>query len=239
MKKQFINREYNFSDADLYVQCTERIGYARRDIDKFIEYGYSEEKLNVFLARCEKFRDLPSDDELVGEQMTYTTLKDEAAEGMRIAIRNIMTRVATKYNPKSGKYRKFGTYKMNDMSDPQLLLCGRRCARVAEQQLPFLTETGLRQLTIDAARKAAVAFEAAINVQQDKIADRDIAVEYRTERGNELYRELVAICNIGKDAWGEANRAKYENYTLYESNNDQKKARKARLAAEAATSNKA
>jgi hypothetical protein len=143
-----------------------------------------------------------------------------------------MTRVAQKYDVKSGRYRKFGTTKMTDMSDPQLLLCGRRVARVAEQQLVFLEETGLRQPQIDLVRQATAAFELSIHIQQDKIADRDIGVENRTELGNEMYRELVLVCNIGKDIWATKNPVYYEQYTIYESNNDQKKKRKAQKAAE-------
>ena len=47
-------------------------------------------------------------------------------------------------------------------------------------------------------------------------------MERRTELGNKLYDELVTLCNIGKDIWAEKDKAKYENYTIYESNNDQK-----------------
>ncbi len=43
-----------------------------------------------------------------------------------------------------------------------------------------------------------------------------------------LYQELIVLCNIGKDIWVEKDLAKYENYTIYESNNEQKKARKAK-----------
>jgi hypothetical protein len=229
MKKQYVHRDYNFSDADLYVQCIERTQYVVRDADGFKQYAYTEEKLNQFKAMCERFRELPSDDELLGEQMLFTEKKNNAAEELRIAIRSVMTRVAGKYDVKSGRYRKFGTLKMNDMSDPQLLLCGRRVARVAEQQLDFLHDTGLRQVHIDQIRQAATAFETSLHIQQDKVADRDIAVEVRTDLGNELYNELVVICNIGKDLWGEANRSKYDNYTLYESNNEEKKARKAKV----------
>ena len=120
------------------------------------------------------------------------------------------------------------------MSDPKLLLCGRRVVRVASKLLDFLAETGLRQTNIDAVQQAATAFENAIHIQQDRISDRDIFVEKRVELGNLLYRELVLVCNIGKDIWAETNKAKYEHYTIYESNNDQKKARKERLKAEAA-----
>ena len=67
--------------------------------------------------------------------------------------------------------------------------------------------------------------ETALNIQQDKVADRDIAVERRTEQGNKLYEELITLCNIGKDIWAETDPVKYENYCIYESNNDQKKAK--------------
>jgi hypothetical protein len=226
MKKQSINREYNFPDADLYSQCLERIQYIKRDHKEFDTYSYNSEKVAAFEAIVKRFGDLPDDDELIGEQMIATQKKNEAAELLKTTIRSVMTRVATKIDQKSGRYRKFGTHKMNDMSDPNLLLCGLRVARVAEQLLPFLDEAGLKQEHIDRVRQATKAFENAIHIQQDKVADRDIAVEKRVEIGNELYRELVLVCNIGKDVWAEKNKAKYENYTIYESNNDQKKAKK-------------
>ncbi len=238
MKKQSINREYNFPDADLYAQCKERIQYIKRDQKEFESYAYADSKIKHFEQLCKRFSDLPDDDELIGNQMEATSKKNDAKEKLKTAIRSVMTRVASKYNTRSGHYRKFGTIKMNDMSDPKLLLCGRRVVRVSNKLLDFLAETGLRQPHIDAVQKAAAAFENTIHIQQDKVSDRDISVEKRIELGNELYRELVLVCNIGKDIWAENNKTKYENYTIYESNNDQKKARKERLKQEAKTTKK-
>jgi hypothetical protein len=238
MKKQSINREYNFPDADLYAQCKERIQYIKRDEKEFESYAYANSKIKQFEELCNTFSDQPDDDELIGNQMEATNKKNEAKEKLKTAVRSVMTRVASKYNTRSGHYRKFGTLKMNDMSDPKLLLCGRRVVRVSNKLLDFLAETGLRQAHIDAAQTTAAAFENAIHIQQDKVSDRDIFVEKRIELGNELYRELVLVCNIGKDIWAENNKAKYENYTIYESNNDQKKARKERSTKEVSTSKK-
>lgn len=229
MKKQAVTREYNFPDADLYAQCLERIQYIKRDKKEFGTYAYGSDKIKGFEAICKKFAALPSDDELVGEQMEATSKKNDAREQLKTAIRSVMTRVSSKYNTKSGHYRKFGTYKMNDMSDPQLLLCGRRVVRVSNKLLVFLADTGLVQTHVDSVQQATAAFENSIHIQQDKVSDRDIAVERRIEIGNELYKELVLVCNIGKDIWAEKNKAKYENYTIYESNNEQKKARKKKL----------
>jgi hypothetical protein len=228
MKKQHLNREYNFPDSDLYAQCKERIQYIRRDSNEFKSYAYHQNKIENFSKLCKQFSDLTDDDELIGNQMEATDKKNKAKEKLKTTIRSVMTRVSNRYNPRSGHYRKFGTIKMNDMSDPKLLLCGRRVVRVSNKLLDFLSETGLQQTHIDAVQQSAGAFENTIHIQHDKVSDRDISVEKRIELGNKLYRELVHVCNIGKDIWAESNKSKYENYTIYESNNDQKIARKKR-----------
>ena len=226
MKKQASHRQYNFPDADLYLQCLERLKNAQRDIKKFEEYGYGKDKIMRFKAMCDKFRGLPDDDELVGDQMIVTDKKYQGAEKLKTAIRSIMTRVAIKYTNRSGRYRKFGTAKMGDMTDAQLLFCGRRVSRVARQQIDFLADVGVNENNIKRVMDACSVFENALNIQQDRVADRDIAVERRIEQGNKLYQELIVLCNIGKDIWAESDNIKYENYTIYESNNDQKIARK-------------
>lgn len=229
MKKQSSNRKHNFSDADLYLQCIERIRYAHRDNEYFNQYGYDLERLKKFKVMCDKFRDLPDDDELLGDQMLVTEKKYKATEKLKTAIRSIMTRVAMKYNNRSGRYRKFGTGKMGDMTDAQLIFCGRRVVRVARAQIDFLDEVGVNENVIRRVVEATQDFETAVNIQQDRVADRDIAVERRVEQGNKIYDELIVLSNIGKDIWAEKDAVKYEAYCVYESNNDQKKARKARM----------
>jgi len=223
MKKQSNHRKYNFPDADLYLQCVERIKYANRDKKSFEQYGYSMERMTTFKNLILKFKGLPDDDELVGDQMIVTDKKYQASESLKTAIRSIMLRVAIKFSNRTGRYRKFGTSKMGDMTDAQLLFCGRRVIRVARQQIDFLGDVGVNENSIKRVADACQAFENALNIQQDKVADRDIAVERRIEQGNKLYDELIVLCNIGKDIWAEKDKTKYEQYTIYESNNEQKK----------------
>jgi hypothetical protein len=232
MKKQSTQRKHNYPDADLHQQCLEKIRYAHRDLEMFQQYGYNLERLKRFKTLCDRFRELPDDEELAGDQMITTEKKYKAAEKLKSAIRSLMTRVELKYNNRTGRYRKFGTSKLGDMTDAQLLFCARRVVRVARQQVDFLAEVGVNEITLGRIIDAAREFENGANVQQDKLADRDIGVERRIEQGNVIYDELVILCNIGKDIWDNKDVPKYENYCLYESNNEQKKARKAKLAAE-------
>ena len=213
----------------------ERIRYAHGDIKEFESYGYDIHRLKTFKTLCDKFRQLPDDDELVGDQMVVTDKKYTSAEKLKTAIRSLMTRVKMKYSVRSGRYRKFGTAKLGDMTDAQLIFCGRRVMRVARQQIDFLADVGMNENVIGRVGEAVQEFERAVNIQQDKVSDRDIAVERRVEQGNKLYDEFITLCNVGKDIWAERDPVKYEQYTIYESNNDQKIARKQR---EAATTNK-
>ena len=232
MKKQNTNRKHNFPDADLYLQCIERIRLANSDKALFKQYGYDFERLKKFKAMCDKFRELPNDDELVGEQMITTEKKYSASERLKSTIRSLMTRVAMKYSNRSGRYRKFGTAKMGDMTDAQLIFCARRVVRVARQQIDFLADAGVNESILGRINEACQDFERAVNIQQDRVADRDIAVERRVEQGNKLYDELIVLSNIGKDIWAEKDPVKYQQYTIYESNNEQKKTRKEKLEAE-------
>jgi hypothetical protein len=228
MKKQATNRMYNYPDSELYVQCIEHINYAKRDIQDFETYSFSKERVAKFEQACKVFAELPTDDELLGVQMQMTEKKAVVADKLKIAIRSVMTRVAMKYHNKSGRYRRFGTRKMGDMNDPQLLFCARRVIRVGHQMLPFLNDVGLSEVNLDTVREAMVNFENAIHIQKDKVSDRDIMVEKRTDLGNELYEELIVLCNIGKDIWIDKDTVKYEQYVIYESNADQKRLKRER-----------
>ena len=232
MKKQAMQRMHNFPDAELYMLCMQSIRHAHRDFENFKQYGYTLDKLTGFASQCERFKNLPDDDELVGDQMIVTEKKYETAEKLKNAIRSIMTRVEMKYSNRSGRYRKFGTAKMGDMTDAQLLFCGRRVARVARMQADFLGDVGVSENQVLRVLDACIGFENAINIQQDRVSDRDIGVEIRMEQGNVIYQKMVEVCNIGKDIWTDKDPVKYEQYCIYESNNEQKKARKQRITLE-------
>ncbi len=226
MRKQGFYRKYNFPDADLYAMVVDRLKYAQRDLKEFKKFGITKAKLKGIQNRVLQFYNLPNDDELVGNQMVVTEKKYDKANRLKAAIRSIMTRVAMKYGQRSGRYRAYGTAKMSDMSDAQLLFCGRRVARVGRKQLPLLAETGLNEDAIIRVQQAANEFEKSMNIQQDKIAERDIAVEKRVILGNKIYDDLIQLSDIGKLIWDNQNKTYYEQYAIYESNNEQKKKRK-------------
>lgn len=226
MKKQATQRKHNFPDADLYLICIDSIRHALEDLKAFESYGYDALRLKTFKTKADKFRQLPDDDELVGDQMILTEKKYTSAETLKASIRSLMTRVSMKFGNRSGRYRKFGANKLGDMTDAQLIFCGRRVVRVARQMIDFLDDVGVNENVIGKISTSTQNFEAAVNRKLDKVSERDIGVERRIIKGNELYEELTTLCKIGKDIWREKDPNRYELYCIYESNNDIKKAKK-------------
>jgi hypothetical protein len=97
-----------------------------------------------------------------------------------------------------------------------------------------LSDVGLTEESLKRVNDTVIGFENSIHIQKDKVSDRDIMVEKRTDLGNDLYEELIVLCNIGKDVWIDKDGVKYEQYVIYESNADQKRKRRETLKDEAA-----
>jgi hypothetical protein len=136
---------------------------------------------------------------------------------LKTGVRGVMARVVTVFKEGSAKYEAFGVKGMDAMTDPELLKCGRRVARVATEYLVDLAGTGLTALIITDLTTKCQKFEDALAKQEKAIADRDIATEDRIEMGNALYEKMMNYCGFGQTIWVETDEAKYNDYVIYTS----------------------
>lgn len=216
MKKNSPRLKFSIALSVLYTMAMAKIGFMLRDLVEFIKYGVTEEKLNALKAMLTDFANIPTDDELVGVQVSATQEKDEAAIQLRDAIAEIMQRVENKFGAQSGNYRKFGVSGVSDLDGGKLSYVTRRVHRVAETMLPQLESEGLTPELLTELNSRLNTYEQALSKQEDAIADRDIATENRVEKANEIYALLVKYCNTGKQIWEDTNQAKYNDYIIYD-----------------------
>ncbi|SFF81925.1 hypothetical protein [Sunxiuqinia elliptica] len=216
MRKKTVTVNFNIALSALYTFAMAKIGFMLRDLVEFIKYGVTEEKLNALKAMLTDFANIPTDDELVGVQVSATQEKDEAAIQLRDAIAEIMQRVENKFGAQSGNYRKFGVSGVSDLDGGKLSYVTRRVHRVAETMLPQLESEGLTPELLTELNSRLDTYEQALSKQEDAIADRDIATENRVEKANEIYALLVKYCNTGKQIWEDTNQAKYNDYIIYD-----------------------
>lgn len=211
------NSNFNFSYDRLIEICEEKISHMRRDSDEFSVYGIDAAKVDALEEMKDKFADLPTDEELEGEQLEKAETKDSTRKTLEDYLREqIYSRARGLYGDKSAKYRRFGRSKdLGNMSDGQLQSAARKAIRTATELKSELADRGLTDAIIEGLETAYDAFDAAEAAHDKAISDRDIATEARANDANALYKVLVNYCDTGKAIWQSTSEAKYNDYIIY------------------------
>ena len=216
MKKKIAKLGFKIRIENFYTRMKVYISFMLRDKDRFAAFGITEDKIKEAESRLEEFAEIPTDAELLGNQVTATQEKDALGEKVKNAITAIMTRVSNKYGNDSGIYHKFGVNSISKLDGGELGSCARRVCRVAAAMLTDLASEGLTQEIIGDLHDLQVRYETALGKQEDAIADRDIATEERIGMANEIYETMVKYCNTGRKIWQSENEARYNDYIIYD-----------------------
>ncbi len=214
-KKKESIRDYRFSDGILKQKADDIASSVTRDITQFNTRGVTADTVTAFETLAQEFDDLPTDEEAQGDVSDATEIKDAAAEALKVKIRTIRTMAQNKWGDGAAKYRSFGFEGMDDMNDSDLHRLGKRVGRRATANLAALESEGLTEDMITALGTANTTFDDAIDAMEDKVKDRDLSTQSRVDKGNACYKELVRLCNIGKDLWAARDEAKYNDYVIY------------------------
>ncbi len=216
MKKKPLRLKFSIALTEFYTFAMGKVGFMKRDLAEFVKFGITEEKLNAQKDLLAAFSEIPTDDELLGAQVTATQEKDAIADQLRNSISAIMTRVENKFGFHSGTYRKFGISGVSDLDGGALSYSARRVHRVAQSLQTELQSEGLTTEMLDGLNVLLDSYNQALSNQEDAMADRDIATEQRIGKANEIYDLLVKYCDTGKKIWESRNEAKYNDYIIYD-----------------------
>jgi len=215
MKKSEPVRDFKFSDARLAATVKEKTAFMKRDATTFANYGVTTAAISELENDAENFSDFITDVEARSDQTGATAVKDQKAEELRVAIREVMTRAATKYGVDTPKYRKFGTEALSKQPDVELLLVAKRVVRVATAWFEDLREHGLTLAMIQAVQENLDVFDNLVVELKLLIGDRDILQEDRVEAANVLYKKLIGYTTTGLAMWETSDVAKYNDYVIY------------------------
>ena len=219
MKKIEPVRVYKFSDGKLITLVEEKIANAQRDSTEFEQYGITYDTINLLQTDMITFRDLPTDVEVLGKQVIVTEAKDIAAEALRVAIRELMSRVEIKYKVGSARYNQYGTEELSRQTDANLLVVGRRVQRLSVENIDDLASCGVNDDLINNLKNHIAVLDKNLIEAGIKKGDRDIEQEDRVLLGNKIYEQLVKITNTGQRIWETKNIARYNDYIIYNTHN--------------------
>lgn len=214
-ERQHSIREYRFPDAELYRMAKGYISCAERDQEQFTPRGYPAERLQALMQNCMDFMDIRQDEELLGDVMIATYNRDTVAEELRVHLRSVRAMALNALGQQRAAYRAFGFTGMDGLNAEALWFRGRRVVREATANMDALAPEGLTEARLEAINQTLERLLQAITACEEADAGRDKVTEQRVDAGNALYREIVRLCNTGKDLWISTNEALYNDYIIY------------------------
>lgn len=217
MKVKIARRLYKSSDGTLTQNADNLKISGERDLSDFLQYGWTQARLDTIGDLRDEFDDLPTDEELMGAMVVATGQKNEKGEQLRVMIREMRSRVENKYGEGADETVAYGWELLSKMDDNDLRRCGKRVWRVATADAAALASEGVTASVLSALITLTNDFDDAIDLQITRIKERDVAVSIRINKGNELYAELVKLANTGKTHWESRDESKYNDYVLNES----------------------
>lgn len=206
-------REYRFSDAILKQKMDDLIDSVTRDIDDFSTRGIAD--TTAVQELIDKFDDIPDDSYYRGNVSIATQDRDEAETALKSALRTIRTMAGNKWGESDARYRIYDLGRLSAMIPEKMVRVAKNVAQIATDQLADLASEGLTTDRIDALGTLRTTLDDKIDDKASKVKERDLATQRRINAGNELYKEMVRITNIGKDLYIDTNEAKYNDYVIY------------------------
>lgn len=215
MSSESISRDYKIPDAELMMFAGNFCNTLTRDLAELTPFGMSAAKITALKAKVDAFEEFPADEYYAGLQGIATEKKNNLYAEMVKQFVQMAWRVETVFGVNSKQYnliRAVGIYQKTE--DTQLKIA-RDSVRVLTMLLPELASTGLTAEMIDTYKDLVQDAEDAAHEQNDAICERDEQAQNRILLGNELYKEVVAYCEIGKKLFANTDPAKYNDYIIY------------------------
>ncbi len=209
-------RKFNFTDAELNIDCNVKTRTALRDLSKFKYFGYNKKKIEALRSKNQELANFPTDSELLAERIVITERKDNLFVELERAMRKMLVFVGLAMPIGSGKYRSYRKNIVSGLSVAKLIEGGFRIVRFSIKDLELLQAVGMDESLIAQIRFLSNELREAIEDQVDQDNERDIFKDERIELVNGIYSELVQLCNVGRNAWIDTNEAKYNDYILYD-----------------------
>ena len=209
---------FNFSVAEL-CQLSDRIVMAfERDKKAFEAFGYSTETTGLINTKTEALKLCLTDDYYHGRQRLATDAKKIARRKLEDNIADLRNRTKLVFGLRSVDYSLFGFTKLGNLKDNDLLQFALHVTTIAQPRLEQLEVRMVTQVSIDTILADRTAFDMAIDAQATAITERGEKKLERMSLANQLYKQVSALCEVGKIIWKTTNEAFYTDYMIYTKN---------------------
>jgi hypothetical protein len=213
----FIKMTTNFSFS--YGTLTQRADRADslmlRDAAQFLSVGYDDVFRTDLKAKVAVFRQLPSDDYWLGQQIIKTERRNQIYSGLVTSMSDLRFRAKLALGEKSAAYRALRFSKLKDIKPEDLIIMANHVKTTCAEMMDELSKRNVTQEMLTELSTQAEELDYAIDEQREIISLREAKAFEREEKANEIYAIIADICEVGKKIWGGVNEVYYNDYVIY------------------------
>ena len=212
-------RFYNCSDGILEQRGDALVNALTRDLSELDERGITTEVIEELEALIDDFKDMDSDELMVGYVSIAVENKNSIRNDLRYLLEEVRTMMENAFTTKSSRYRVYKFDGMSRLPDEQFVRLGRRCAKQAALDLTaypaLMANQGLTTTVISQISTKTLALDDAIDAVETAAGNRHLAMGERVRKGNLLFSEVRRLCNTATAYYTRRTPVKLPDYQIY------------------------
>ena len=210
-----VKRNYNLSNAELYLFTYNLVSCMHRDLEYLEEYGVTEIKITALNTQNEQFNSMPNDDILKSDYSYAVDVRNQKREIVEKTTKSIGLRAKEVYFNNQARAKVLHYINLSQMKDLELLNTASSVHTNAVTFINDLKPEGITQTYLDTFKANIEEFKVAIQTAKEKLQLRNEGTQNRNEAGNKLYSLISKYCDYGKAAFEDTNPARYNDYVIY------------------------
>ena len=215
-------KKFILSDSDFYFFVTDGIRRIRELLADFVDYGVTEEKLNILEQKFLEYDALPVNNSEDARLSVHLHNKEMKKQSLLGDILKMEVRLSAKYGKKSIVFEQFGMKSRYTFSDEVLESKSRASYFVLSDHKTELLDYGLTDLVLQDYLNKINDFADARITWLDARASRLKNTNNRINLANEIYKEMQKYYTFGRLIYKFKDKELYNRFVTYGSSKSYK-----------------
>ncbi len=207
--------KFHLSFEEFHVLVNSKTSFALRDVEALAVFGYNEERINQIRVMNENLMAAISNAEMDVIRREQTQRKSEMIEQIREQLRKMDLFIELAYGRNTKEQKYFHLEGIGKLTEKGLLSRMNVIRKIYELKKDSLPTSEMLSSAFAVLDEFVLAYSDLLDQIALTDAQRILETDNRVQLANELYNELMTMCQVGKTVWFSSNPSKHNNYLVY------------------------
>ncbi len=217
MKRTKLN--FHLSFEEFHVLVNSKTSFALRDAEELAIFGYDDDRINQIRELNENLMAATGDAEMEVIRKEQTQRKSEMVEQIREQLRKIDLVIELAYGRNSMEQKSFHLEGVSKLTERGLLNRMNVVRKIYELKKDSLPNNEMLRDLFAVLDELSATYSNLLDQIALTDAQRMLETDNRVLLANQLYNELMTMCQVGKTVWFSSSPSKHNNYLVYHGGN--------------------